>query len=140
MPLWFFGLLFLYSCIYYVACYSHHLHIFLISDCARRSPGKHSCLFWEPRQFFFELVWKLRRYGLCSTYEPVHLILLGWIVSSVLQDFPLGLRPCSSFFKVHRLGSFIHVMCNGFVAFGSPSALQPRPSIVTTFTILLTLM
>ena len=82
---------------------------FLISDCARQSPGKHSRLFWEPRQFF-ELVWRLRWYSLSATYEHVHLILLGWIVSSVSRAFPLGLRPCSSFFKVRRLGSFIHVM------------------------------
>ena len=60
---------------------------FLISDCARRSPGKYSRLFWEPRQFF-ELVWNLRWYGLCATYEPVHLILLDSLAS--FTGFPLG--------------------------------------------------
>ena len=31
-------------------------YFFLINDCDRRSPGKHSRLFWESCQFFFELV------------------------------------------------------------------------------------
>ena len=88
---------------------------FLISGCARRSPGKNSHLFWEPRQFF-ELVWRLCRYSLSTTYEHVHRILLGWIVSSVLQAFPLDFRPCSSFFNVHQLGCIIQVMVPSLVA------------------------
>ena len=89
--------------------------IFLISDYARRSPDKHSRLFWEPRQFF-KLVWRLRRYSLSTTYEHVHLILLGWIVLSVSRAFPLDFRPCSSFFKVHQLGCIIQVMVPSLVA------------------------
>ena len=98
-----------------MACYSRRFHIFLINDCARRSPDKHSRLFWEPRQFF-KLVWRLRRYSLSTTYEHVHLILLGWIVSSVSRAFPLGLGPCSSFFNVRQLGCINQVMVPLLVA------------------------
>ena len=85
------------------------LSYFLISDCARRSPGKHSYRFWEPRQFF-ELVGRLRWYSLFATYEYILLI------SSVSRAFPLEFRPCSSFFKVYQLGCIIQVMVPSLVA------------------------
>ena len=101
------------------------LSYFLISDCARQSPGKHSRLFWEPRQFF-ELVGILRQYSLFAT---------SYFVS--FTGFPFGF---STLFVIFQGSSaWLHYPSNGFVAC-SPSALQLRSSIVTIFITLLTLM
>ena len=101
------------------------LSYFLISDCARRSPGKHSRLFWEPRQFF-ELVGRLRQYNLFATF---------YFVS--FMGFPLGFSTLFVIFQ--GPSAWLHYSSNGSVAC-SPSTLQLRSSIVIIFITLLTLM